>query len=161
MTWASIPRARSQRANQKPSRPVSKATASRAILWPAFSASARHRPSSFKSSFSSVASFFSCWRSTPGMIPATSQLSLLISITAINVWLGENGVSERLRSFSGFICCFGLRIGWAPSARLLAGADGAIDRLTIPRLTRFHRRSPHSIWNRKYCGHGFEAAGAS
>src|SRR5262245_33444327 len=44
------------------------------------------------------------------MIPATSQLSLLSSTTAINVWLGSNGVSERLRSFSGLCCCFGLRI---------------------------------------------------
>ena len=32
------------------------------------------------------------------------------SITAINVWLGSNGVSEWLRSLSGFFCFFGLRI---------------------------------------------------
>jgi hypothetical protein len=76
-------RALSQRASQKPSRPVSKATAMRVILRPAFSASARHRWSSFKSSFSSAGSFFNGWRSTPGMIPATSQLSLPISITGL------------------------------------------------------------------------------
>ena len=77
--WASIPRALSQRASQKPSRPASKATAIRSTLCPAFSASARHRSSSFKSSFSSAASFFNGWRSTPGIIPATSQLLLLSS----------------------------------------------------------------------------------
>jgi hypothetical protein len=110
MTWASMPRALSQRASQKPSRPASKATAMRSILCPAFSASARHRSSSFKSSFSSVESFFNGWRSTPGMMPATSQLLLLNSTTTINVWLGSNGVSERLRSLSGFFCFFGLRI---------------------------------------------------
>src|SRR6478672_5666339 len=37
MTWASMPGALSQRANQKPSRPASKATAMRSILRPAFS----------------------------------------------------------------------------------------------------------------------------
>ncbi len=36
-------RALSQRASQKPSRPASKATAMRLILWPACSASSRHR----------------------------------------------------------------------------------------------------------------------
>jgi hypothetical protein len=70
----------------------------------------------FKSSFSSAASFFSGWRSTPGTMPATSQHSLLSSITAINVRLGSNGVRERLRSLSGFLCFFGLRIEWAPLA---------------------------------------------
>jgi hypothetical protein len=39
--WASMPRALSQRASQKPSRPASKATAMRSILRPAFSASSR------------------------------------------------------------------------------------------------------------------------
>jgi hypothetical protein len=58
MTWASIPRALSQRASQKPSRPASKATVIRSIFCSAFSASARHRSSSFKSWFSSAASFF-------------------------------------------------------------------------------------------------------
>jgi hypothetical protein len=53
------------------------------------------------------------------MMPAMSQHSLLSSITAINVRLGSNGVSEWLRSFSGFFCCsFGLRI------------DGSIGELT-------------------------------
>src|SRR5207244_13505956 len=42
-----MPRALSQRASQKPSRPASKATAMRSILRPAFSASSRHRCSSF------------------------------------------------------------------------------------------------------------------
>src|SRR5262245_47000456 len=110
MTWASIPCALNQRASQTPSRPASKATVIRSILCPAFSASFRHRSKSFKSSFSSGSSFFKGWRSTPGMMPATSQLSLLSSIAAINVWLGSNGVSERLRSLSGLCCCFGLRI---------------------------------------------------
>src|SRR5262245_44764195 len=58
MTCASIPRVLSQRANQKPSRPVSKATAMRLILCPAFSASLRHRSSRFNKAFSSGSSFF-------------------------------------------------------------------------------------------------------
>src|SRR5262249_23973526 len=115
------------------------------ILCPAFSASVRHRSSSLKSSFSSGSSFFNGWRSTPGMIPATSQLSLLSSITQINVWLGSNGVSERLRSLSGFCCCFGLCIDWL-HWRVDRGADGAISRLIIRRSMRCHRRSPHSIY---------------
>jgi hypothetical protein len=84
----------SQRASQEPSRPVSKSRAMLVILCPAFSA--RQRSSSFESSFSSAASFFNGWRSTPGMIPATSQFFLLSSTTVINVWLGSNGISERL-----------------------------------------------------------------
>ena len=82
----------------------------RLILWPAFSASPRQRSRSFNRSFSSGSSFFNGWRSTPGMIPATNQLSLLSSITAINVRLGSNGVSERLRSLSGLCRFLGLRI---------------------------------------------------
>src|SRR5215467_7830567 len=50
--------------------------------------------------------------------PATSQLSLLSSITAVNVWLGSNGVSERLRSLSGFFCFCGLRIDGPHRLRL-------------------------------------------
>ena len=46
ITCASTPRARSQRASQKPSRPASKATAMRAIVRPAFAASSRQRCSS-------------------------------------------------------------------------------------------------------------------
>src|SRR5215217_5269158 len=41
MTWASIPRARSQRASQNPSRPASNATAMRVIWRPAWVASPR------------------------------------------------------------------------------------------------------------------------
>jgi len=52
----------SQRASQKPSRPASKATATRMILCPAFSASSRHRCSSFSNALSSTASFFNGWR---------------------------------------------------------------------------------------------------
>src|SRR5258706_1584323 len=77
-----MPRALSQRANQKPSRPASKATAMRSILRPAFSASSRHRCSRFSNALSSTASFFNGWRSMPGTIPATSQLDRLISMTA-------------------------------------------------------------------------------
>jgi hypothetical protein len=79
-------------------------------LCPAFSASARHPSSSFKSPVSSAASFFSGWRSTPGTIPATSQLSLLSSIKVINDQLGSNGVREGLSSLSGFFSFFGLCI---------------------------------------------------
>jgi hypothetical protein len=79
-----MPRALSQRASQKPSRPASKATAMRSILRPAFSASSRQRLSSFSNALSSTASFFNGWRSTPGTMPATSQLDKPISITAIS-----------------------------------------------------------------------------
>ena len=48
VTWASMSRAMSQRASQKPSRPASKATVMRVILCPAFSASSRHRCNSFR-----------------------------------------------------------------------------------------------------------------
>src|SRR5260370_21134218 len=108
MTWTSMPRALSQRANQKPSRPASKATTIRSILRPAFSASSRHRCSSFSNALSSTASFFNGWRSTPGKMPPTSQLDRLISMTAISVPLGSRAVRDRLRSFN---FCMGRSIG--------------------------------------------------
>ncbi len=104
----SMPRALSQRASQKPSRPASKATAMRSILRPACSASSRHRCSSFSNTLSSTASFFKGWRSTPGTMPATSQLDRLISITAISVSSGSRAVRDRLRSFN---FCMGRSIG--------------------------------------------------
>src|SRR5215475_8328056 len=73
------------------------------------------------------------------------QYDDVLSITQINVWLGSNGVNERLRSLSGFCCCFGLRIDWL-HWRVDRGADGAISRLIIGRSMRCHRRSPHSIY---------------
>src|SRR6266513_5803540 len=103
-----MPRALSQRANQKPSRPASKATAMRSILRPAFSASSRHRCSSFSNALSSTASFFNGWRSTPGTIPATRQLDRLISMTAISVPFGSRAVRDRLRSVH---FCMGRSIG--------------------------------------------------
>src|ERR1035437_3317903 len=95
-----MPHALSQRASQKPSRPASKATAIRSIRRPAFSASSRHRYSSFSNVLSSTASFFNGWRSTPGTMPATSQLDRLISMTAISVPSGSRAVRDRLRSFN-------------------------------------------------------------
>jgi hypothetical protein len=66
-----------------------------ALLRPAFSASSRHRCSSFSNALSSTASFFNGWRSTPGTIPATSQLDRLISMTVISVPSGSRAVRER------------------------------------------------------------------
>src|SRR5450756_1076732 len=103
-----MPHALSQRASQKPSRPASKATAICSILRPAFSASSRHRYSSFSNVLSSTASFFNGWRSTPGTMPATSQLDRLISMTAISVPSGSRAVRDRLRSFN---FCMGRSIG--------------------------------------------------
>src|SRR5271170_775067 len=103
-----MPRALSQRASQKPSRPASKATAMRSILRPAFSASSRQRCSSFSNALSSTASFFNGWRSTPGTMPATSQLDRLISITAISVPSGSRAMRDRLKSFN---FCMGCSIG--------------------------------------------------
>src|SRR6476469_415462 len=121
-------RALSQRASQKPSRPASKATAMRSILRPAFSASTRQRLSRFSNALSSTASFFNGWRSTPGTMPATSQLDWLISITAINVPSGSRGVRDRLRSFN---FCMGCSIGshqrrWTqyPRRRPIASSSG-------------------------------------
>ena len=102
MTWASMSRALSQRASQKPSRPR------RLIPCPVFSASSRHRCSSFSNVASSTLSFFNGWRSTPGTIPATSQLDWLISMTAISVPAGSRGLRDRLRSFN---FCTGCSIG--------------------------------------------------
>jgi hypothetical protein len=87
----------SQRANQKPSRPASKATTMRSILCPAFSASSRHRCNCFGNALSSTASFFNGWRSTPGKMPPTSQFDRLISMTAISVPSGSRAVRDRLR----------------------------------------------------------------
>src|SRR4029077_19774235 len=83
-------------------------TAMRSILSAAFSASTRQRLSRFSNALSSTASFFNGWRSTPGTMPATSQLEWLISITAINVPSGSRGVRDRLRSFN---FCMGCSIG--------------------------------------------------
>src|SRR3974377_2384797 len=108
MTWASMLRALSQRANQKPSRPPWKETTMRSILHPAFSASSRHRYSSLSNALSSTAIFFNGWRSMPGTIPATSQLDRLISMTAINVLAGLRAMRDRLKSFN---VCMGSSIG--------------------------------------------------
>ena len=66
------------------------------------------RCSSFSNALSSTASFFNGWRSTPGTIPATSQLDRLISMTAISVPFGSRAVRDRLRSFN---FCMGRSIG--------------------------------------------------
>jgi hypothetical protein len=69
----------------------------RSILRPAFSASSRHRCRSFSNALSSTASFFNGWRSTPGTIPATSQLDRLISMTEIKCVRFECGHSQPAR----------------------------------------------------------------
>src|ERR1700686_2072139 len=136
-----MPRALSQRASQKPSRPASKATAMRSILRPAFSASTRQRLSRFSNELSSTASFFNGWRSTPGTMPATSQLDWLISITAISVPSGSRGVRDRLRSFN---FCMGCSIGshqrrWTqdPRRRPIASTFG-ISSVDVLILTERH-----------------------
>src|SRR5579871_4468242 len=126
MTWASISRARSQRASQKPSRPASKAIAIRSILCPAFSASSRQRLSSVSNALSSTASFFNGERSTPGTIPATSQLDWPISITAISVASCSRITRDLLKSFS-------------------CGMGRSVDSLER-RWCHCPRRSPHSIF---------------
>src|SRR6516225_4229285 len=54
---------------------------------------------------------FNGWRSTPGTIPATSQLDRLISMTVISVPSGSRAVRDRLRSFN--FC-----MGGAPSVHI-------------------------------------------
>src|SRR5215472_9485002 len=120
-----MPCARSQRASQKPSRPASYATAIRVRLRPAFAASPRHRCSNRNSPPSSALSFFAGCRSIPGIMPATSQLDWLISITAINVLFSSRAASDLLRSFG---CGMGHPVGFVAAP-----------------MMPFSRRSPHSI----------------
>ena len=102
------------------------------ILRPAFSASSRHRCSSFSNALSSTASFFNGWRSTPGTIPATSQLDRLISMTAISVPFGSRAVRDRLRSFN---FCMGRSIGSHQR-----------------RWNAISSPPPHSIFHEQSCG---------
>ena len=95
-----MPRALSQRAaRSRHGQPQRRLQCARSLR-PAFSASSRHRCSSFSNALSSTASFFNGWRSTLGTIPATSQLDRLISMTAISVPFGSRAVRDRLRSFN-------------------------------------------------------------
>src|SRR5439155_26762293 len=110
-------RARNHRASQNPSRPASKATAMRVIVCPALTASACHRFSNCNSARSSGSSFFSGCRSTPGTMPATSQLDWLISITVTSVVFWSKGRRDLLRSF-------GSDMGCTPSVRF--SADGCL-----------------------------------
>jgi hypothetical protein len=73
ITWASMPRTRSQRASQNPSRPASKVTTIRLTWRSASIASCFQRSISANNLFSSASNFFRGCRSTPGTPPATSQ----------------------------------------------------------------------------------------
>src|SRR5262245_52228935 len=100
-----MPCARNQRASQKPSRPASKATATRAIVRPAPAASPCQRRSSWSNASSLASSFFRGWPSIPGTIAATSQLDWLISMTAMSVesgpsWLAHLGEIKDAESMS-------------------------------------------------------------
>src|SRR4051794_12834463 len=108
MTWASTPRACSQRASQNPSRPASKATARRVIVRPALAASSRQRRSRASSASSLGASFLSGLRPIPGTSPATSQLDRLSSTTATSVLSCWKATRDRLRSLH---CGMGHSIG--------------------------------------------------
>src|SRR3954451_7299054 len=108
-----MPRARSQRASQNPSRPASKATAMRVIVRPFSVASARQRINKRSNSTSLGSSFFSGWRSIPGTMPATSQLAWLISMTAMIVLSCSRGVRDLLKSSS--CCAMGRSIALLPA----------------------------------------------
>ena len=108
MTYASMPRARSQRASQNPSRPASKATQTRMILRPALVASSLQRSSSRSRATSSASIFFTGWRSMAGTIPATSQLAWLSSMTAMSVLSCSRVTRHRLKSFA---CGMGHSVG--------------------------------------------------
>ena len=77
---------------------------------PAFAASSRHQCSNFSNALSSTTSFFNGWRSTPGTMPATSQLYRLSSITAISMPSGSRGLGDRLRSFNFCMGCSSVHI---------------------------------------------------
>src|ERR1700737_4213301 len=125
ITCASTPRALSQRANQKPSRPAWKASAIRVILRPALTASSRQRCSRPSSLSALGSSFLRGWRSMPGSIPATSQLDWLISTTAMIVLSWSRATRDLLKSF-----------GWG--IRALHQLDAAT-------MVPFPRRLPHTI----------------
>src|SRR4029450_4893632 len=108
-----MPRARSQRASQNPSRPASNATTMRVIVRPFCVASERQRMNKRSQSTSLGSSFFSGWRSIPGTMPATSQLAWLISITAMIVLSCSRGVRDRLKSSS--CCAMGRSIALLPA----------------------------------------------
>ena len=97
MTWASTPCKRSQRASQKPSRPASKAIATRLIVRPDFVASAFQRSNRRSNPDTSGAIFFNGCRSIPGTMAATSQLDRLNSMTAMSVPSCSKAVTDRLR----------------------------------------------------------------
>src|SRR5215467_12739010 len=125
-----MPRALSQRASQKPSRPASKATAMREILCSDLTASSRQRLSNVRRALSSVFNFLSGWRSTPGTIPATNQLDRLNSTTAINVVSMSRAIRDRLKSFG--LRCRGI---------------GGLRRSVYIRADGYNpRRSPHRIY---------------
>ena len=101
ITCASTPRASSQRASQKPSRPASKASAIRVTLPPALTASSRQRCSTASSRSGLGSSFLHGWRSMPGTTPPTSQLDWLISTTAMIVLFWSRVTRDLLRACPG------------------------------------------------------------
>src|SRR5205085_963096 len=125
ITCASTPRALSQRANQKPSRPASKASAIRVIFLPALTASSRQRCNKPSSLSALGSSFLRGWRSMPGSTPPTSQLDWLISTTAMIVLSWSRATRDLLKSF-----------GWG--IRALHQLDAAT-------MVPFPRRLPHTI----------------
>src|SRR5205085_11132572 len=132
ITCASTPRALSQRANQKPSRPASKASAIRVIFLPALTASSRQRCKRPRSLSALGSSFLRGWRSMPGSTPPTSQLDWLISTTAMIVLSWSKATRDLLKSFS-----------WGIGAlrQLFASDDGAISSPPAPyHLTAGGRR---------------------
>ena len=103
-----------------------RATTIRLTVRPALVASSRQRCSSpSKTPSPATASFFSGWRLTPGMIPATSQLDWLISITAINVLSWSRAASDLLHGHS--------TVAW--------GTPSVVTATMVP----CPRRSPHSV----------------
>src|SRR5215471_18083307 len=63
-------------------------------------ASRRQRSISPRTIAASGSSFFNGWRSTPGTVPATSQLLAPISTTATKVVDCSKEITERLKSFT-------------------------------------------------------------
>src|SRR5262249_45332856 len=71
----------------------------------------------------------------PGTIPATSQLDMLISMTAINVLAGSRGMRDRLKLFN---VCMGSSIG---SQRTMDAIS------TPPPYSIFHHGDSKTRWN--------------
>ena len=140
MTWASMPRARSQRASQKPSRPASKATAMRVIVRPALAASSRQRCEQRSSA-------------------SSSRLELLQRV-ALDPGHDAGDEPTRLAHLDDRDDGAVLLEGGEGSAQVVRLRHGALRRLFSAPMLPSPRRPPHSISTRSASGSSRSARSA-